>query len=73
MTRDAVDDDESGVLVIRVWCEPEADAPFRARITYGGEQQETETTRVTTDPEEILEAVRRWLRERTQHRRSDAG
>jgi hypothetical protein len=72
MTRDAVDD-EFGVLVIRVWNEPDADAPFRARITYGGDQQETETTPVTTDPDEIVDAVRRWLRERMQHRRSDAG
>jgi hypothetical protein len=63
-TRDAVGDD-FGVLVIRVWREPDADQPFRARITYDGEDRATAATRPTTDPDAVLDAVRRWLDERS--------
>jgi hypothetical protein len=51
-------DDGSDVLVIRVWHEADADQPFRARITYGGDQQRT-----TGDPEAVLALVRQWLAE----------
>jgi hypothetical protein len=54
-TREAVNGD-GDVLVIRVWQEPDSEAPFRARVSYGGEQQE-----VTADPEAVIAAVRRWL------------
>jgi hypothetical protein len=62
MIRDAVDGD-LGVLVIRVWLEPDADNPFRARLIYGDADEEAATTAVTTRPDEVLDAVRRWLDE----------
>jgi hypothetical protein len=58
--RDGVGDD-SGVLVIRVWNEPDAEQPFRARITYGDDVQGTVASAPTTDPEDVVQAVRRWL------------
>jgi hypothetical protein len=64
MIRDAVGD-EAGVLVIRVWREPDAEKPFRARITYGGER-ETAASTPTSDPDDVVEAVRRWLAERAR-------
>ena len=63
-TRDAVNGD-SDVLVIRVWSEPASAAPFRARISYGGDQQA-----VTADPEAVIAAVRRWLAEHDPGARS---
>ena len=39
MVRDVVDDG-FGVLVIRVWHEPDSEKPFRARLIYGGVDQE---------------------------------
>ena len=72
MSRHAADDD--GVLVIRVWSEPGSDEPFRARITYGGDDHETAASASTSDPEAVVEAVRQWLRDRMRHqnRRSDS-
>jgi hypothetical protein len=52
-------DDEADVLVIRVWRESDADEPFRARITYGSDQQTA-----ASDPHAVVELVRRWLAER---------
>ncbi|HKC28306.1 MAG TPA: hypothetical protein VKB75_09865 [Jatrophihabitans sp.] len=66
-------DDEFGVLVIRVWHEPGADVPFRARITYGGADDQTAASASTGDPDEVVAAVRRWLHAQMQQRRSDAG
>ena len=63
-TRDAVNGDND-VLVIRVWREPESAEPFRARVSYGGEQQA-----VTADPEAVIATVRRWLTEHDPGARS---
>ena len=63
-TLDGVGDD-SGVLVIRVWREPGAEHPFRARITHGAEEPPA-TGAATSDPDEVLAAVREWLAERVR-------
>jgi len=62
--------DETDVLVIRVWHEAESERPFRARITYGSDQQTT-----TSDPDALVEFVRRWVEARTgpSDSRVDAG
>ncbi|MDT4906286.1 MAG: hypothetical protein QOH52_4302 [Pseudonocardiales bacterium] len=72
MSRHAADDD--GVLVIRVWRDPIGDAPFRARITYGEDDHKTVASASTSDPDAVVRAVRRWLRERMrdQNRPSDS-
>jgi sulfite reductase alpha subunit-like flavoprotein len=54
--KEAVGTDGGDVLVIRVWNEPESVRPFRARVSYGGEQQP-----ITADPEAVIAAVRHWL------------
>jgi hypothetical protein len=71
MSWHAADDD--GVLVIRVWRDRGSDVPFRARITYGGDDHETAASASTSDPDAVVQAVRRWLRERMrdQNRPSD--
>jgi hypothetical protein len=53
-------DDEADVLVIRVWRESESEQPFRARLTYRSDQQTA-----TSDPQAVVELVRRWLAEHT--------
>ena len=63
-TLDGVGDD-SGVLVIRVWREPDAKSPFRARITQGAGETAT-IGAATSDPDEVLAAVRQWLAERVR-------
>ena len=67
--KDAVDGD-AGVLVIRVWHEPAAERTFRARITYDDDDT-TVVTEPTTDPDEVVKAVRRWLHDRSRdHQKS---
>lgn len=51
------------VLVIRVWRETDAQHPFRARVTYGLATDDAPTTVVTTDPDEVVNTVQRWLTE----------
>ncbi len=48
------------VMVIRVWREPDADVPFRARVTCGREDATTVGAVVDT-AEDVVETVRRWL------------
>ncbi len=62
MIREAAHDD-FGVLVIRVWHEPGAQRPFRARIVYGDAERELLASDATGNPDEVLDAVRKWLRE----------
>lgn len=62
----AVADDDVHILVIRVWREPGADPPFRARITFGDRQPAVGA--VTSDPEDVMESVRSWLSERAHDR-----
>ena len=53
-----------GVLVIRVWHDADAGAGdgFRARIIFGGEDPAAESDfLLVRDPENVIEAVRRWL------------
>jgi hypothetical protein len=52
-----------GVLVIQAWQEADADVPFRARVTYGRTADDAPTTVVTTDPDEVVDTVQRWLTE----------
>jgi hypothetical protein len=49
------------VLVIKVWRETDAQHPFRARVTYGREIDDAPSTVVTTDPDEVVNTVQRWL------------
>jgi hypothetical protein len=67
MVRDVVEDG-FGVLVIRVWHEPDSEKPFRARLIYGGVDQENSAGATATDPDDVVEAVRRWLDERTRQK-----
>ncbi|MDT4943324.1 MAG: hypothetical protein QOH14_57, partial [Pseudonocardiales bacterium] len=53
MIRDAVDDG-FGVLVIRVWHEPDSEKPFRARLIYGGVDQENSAGATATDPDDVV-------------------
>jgi hypothetical protein len=52
-----------GVLVIRVWHEAGAEDGFRARVIFGaGDDPSAETSFVIArSPDEVIEAVRRWL------------
>ena len=52
-----------GVLVIQAWLETDARHPFRARVTFGRTTDDASTTVVTTDPDEVVNTVQRWLRE----------
>jgi hypothetical protein len=52
-----------GVLVIHTWRESDAEHPFRARVTYGRAADDAPATVVTTDPDEVVNTVRRWLTE----------
>jgi hypothetical protein len=52
-----------GVLVIQAWRETDAQPPFRARVTYGRTADDAPTTVVTTDLEEVVDTVQRWLAE----------
>lgn len=52
--------EEAEVLVIRVWHESESEQPFRARVTYGSDEQTA-----TSDPDALVEFVRRWVAART--------
>ena len=52
---------ESAVLVIRVWREDETANSFRARILYEGAGEQAAVSSPTTDPEDVVVAVRRWL------------
>ncbi|MDQ0869521.1 hypothetical protein QFZ70_001994 [Arthrobacter sp. V1I9] len=55
-----------GTLVIRTWSEPDQSQRFRARVTYS--QSPTSEPRIvyTVDPEEVLTAVRQWLRPQSE-------
>jgi hypothetical protein len=50
-----------GVLVIQAWRETDAQPPFRARVTYGRTTDDAPTTVVTTNPDEVVDTVQRWL------------
>jgi hypothetical protein len=52
-----------GVLVIQAWLETHEQRPFRARVTFGRTTDDASTTVVTTDPDEVVNTVQRWLRE----------
>jgi hypothetical protein len=54
---------DTAVLVIRVWHEADALEPFRARIVYEGLGEKVEVTAPTSDPEDVVTAVREWLAE----------
>jgi hypothetical protein len=52
-----------GVLVVQAWQETDAQHPFRARLTFGRASDDAPTTVVTTDPDEVVNIVQRWLTE----------
>ncbi len=61
----AVSDDESAVLLIRVWLE-EGNAALRARLTAvsplrDGTPVQEATVAVAASPEEVVAAVEEWL------------
>jgi hypothetical protein len=51
----------TGVLVIRVWREPESPAPFRARIIAGSMEGGEHTIGYARSRTELVAAVNRWL------------
>lgn len=51
----------TGILVIRVWREPESPAPFRARIIAGSPEGYEHTIGYAESREELVAAVNRWL------------
>ena len=53
----------NGVLVIRIWHEAGATNGFRARIIFGaGDDPGAETSfAIARNPDEVIDAVRRWL------------
>jgi len=60
-----VDDDQSSVLVIRVWLEDGADG-FRARLTaarprWGGDPGQDVAVAVASSPAAVTDVVRAWL------------
>ena len=52
-----------GVLIIRVWREPDARDGFRARIIFGAADDPTAEARfvVARDPSEVVTVVQNWL------------
>jgi hypothetical protein len=54
-----------GTMVIRTWTEPTQSPGFRARMTYSHSPTAEPKTMYTVDPDEVLDAVRRWLLPRT--------
>jgi hypothetical protein len=52
-----------GVLVIQAWRETDPEHPFRARVTYGRTNDDVPTMIITTDPDEVVNTVQRWLTE----------
>lgn len=55
-----VDPPNSGIMVIRVWNEPGRADAFRARLTYGTDDDDAQST-VFAQGDEVLESVRAWL------------
>jgi hypothetical protein len=50
-----------GTMVIRTWNEPNQSPGFRARMTYSHSPAAEPKTIYTVDPDEVVDAVRRWL------------
>jgi hypothetical protein len=56
--------ERSGVLVLRVWTEPQADVPLRAKITAERDLNAAGRTEVAAAGlPEIVDVVRAWLEE----------
>jgi hypothetical protein len=55
-----VDPPNSGIMVIRVWSEAGRADAFRARLTYGTDDDDSRST-VFADADDALESVRAWL------------
>ena len=51
----------TGILVIRIWREPESPAPFRARIIAGSPDGCEHTIGYAGSRAELVAAVNRWL------------
>lgn len=59
----AVSDTPTGVLIIRVWCEPEQTPALRARLLIVDVPGQIPTVYATAAGlEDVCEEVRRWLR-----------
>jgi hypothetical protein len=65
----AVADDRSAALLLRVWIE-EGSEQFRARLMAVGPdgQQGDRTVALASSPEDVIDAVRRWLDDLIGHR-----
>jgi hypothetical protein len=57
-----VDPPNSGIMVIRVWSEAGRADAFRARLTYGTDDDDPRSN-VFADADEVLASVRAWLEE----------
>jgi hypothetical protein len=55
-----VDPPNSGIMVIRAWNEAGRADAFRARLTYGTDDDDSRST-VFADVDDVLESVRAWL------------
>ncbi|MGX1161209.1 hypothetical protein FBY31_0416 [Arthrobacter sp. SLBN-100] len=53
-------------MVIRTWNEPNQSPGFRARMTYSDSPASGPKTIYTVDPDEVVNAVRRWLHTQTE-------
>ena len=51
----------TGILVIRVWREPESPVPFRARIIAGSPERDEHTIGYARSRAGLVSAVNRWL------------
>jgi hypothetical protein len=59
----AVADDRSAALLLRVWIEEGSDQ-FRARLmAVGSDQGSDRTVALASSPDDVIEAVSRWLDE----------
>jgi alkanesulfonate monooxygenase SsuD/methylene tetrahydromethanopterin reductase-like flavin-dependent oxidoreductase (luciferase family) len=50
-----------GTMVMRVWTEEGQQEGFRARLTFTAAEGEESTLVFAGDPEQVVEAVRKWL------------
>jgi len=54
--------ERTGILIVRMWMEPNSDEGFRARITQTFDSSQPEQASVVAaTPEDIYGAVRTWV------------
>lgn len=55
-------------IVIRVWFEGDGAERFRARVTYTTDPRRPGRAQVVAEPDQVLDAVRDWLRQCVEDR-----